>query len=117
MSYDFFELVDAINNCNEKLYDQVIITQDDDEDSDQWQESVILIKQRGLFLEQLSSIINRLNQQQIEIVGRLYESILVKDQEHLATMQTERKKVRDLLRSIKNAEKALPAYKAHNSNS
>jgi hypothetical protein len=119
VSHDFDELLNAINQCNQQIYALATPVKDDNgqEDDSQWQRATQLLDQRGLFLAQLSSIINSLDQQQIESVGQLYESILATDEQHITLVQAEQLKVKNSLRSIKNAEKALPAYKAHDRNS
>lgn len=122
MSHSFAELIEAIEQCHAKLNqhghfvsnDQFFNAQDPITEQ-QWQQSLDLLEQRALFLAQLSSIIDTLNPQQIDIVGQLYESMLAADQAHLAVAHNEKLKTRDSLRAIKNAEKALPAYRANNS--
>ncbi|MFT5162233.1 MAG: hypothetical protein ACI9FJ_000801 [Alteromonadaceae bacterium] len=106
LSVDIEQLISDIKACNEQLYQQ--------EDQDlQWQLPLELIEKRALFLQKLSSIIPSLNPQQIITVGQFYESLLEADQHYLGLVRSEQQITRDSLRAIKNAEKALPAYKAH----
>lgn len=121
MSHSFAKLIDSIEQCNTKLNQQghfvsneQFFDEQSSETEQQWQQSLDLLEQRALFLGQLSSIIDTLNPQQIDIVGQLYESMLAADQAHLRVAQSEKLKTRDSLRAIKNAEKALPAYRANN---
>ncbi|MFT4925428.1 MAG: hypothetical protein ACI8WB_001521 [Phenylobacterium sp.] len=122
--YSVEELIEAITDCNEALYRQAHPNPDSlsyalnldalsPDEANLWQQSPGLLDQRALFLAQLSSILNTLNAQQINIVGHLYESMLATDQQHMKLAQAEQLNTRNSLRAIKNAEKALPAYKAH----
>ncbi len=109
MENEFSTLLEDIESCNTQLY-QACETED-------WQATNRLIEQRGLFLQNLSLIINSLNTQQVDQVGQLYQLMLKSDGHYLKNAQQELKKTRNSLRAIKNAEKALPAYKAHQFNS
>ena len=73
-----------------------------------------LVEQRALLVAQMASIINTLNESQIDIVGQLYQSIVANDENNIDWARAEQRKTRDSLRAIKNAEKILPLYKAHN---
>lgn len=123
MNLSFDELIAAITDCNEKLYchgeaapAKAKSTMHELGEEDLWQQSPLILEQRALFLKQLYLIIDSLTPQQINTVGQLYESMLDSDQQHLLLAQAERLTTRNSLRAIKNAEKALPAYKAYKHN-
>jgi hypothetical protein len=106
---EFSTLLEDIESCNTQLYEAC--------ETQEWQATNRLIEQRGLFLQNLSLIINSLNPQQVDKVGQLYQLMLKLDEHYLKNAQQELKETRNSLRAIKNAEKALPAYKAHQFNS
>lgn len=124
MSHSFDQLVANIEQCNQQLqlsseHDIAtpIIETDSDESKqhleDGWQQTLDLLEQRAVYIAQLSSIVNTLNQSQIDIVAQLYQSIVLNDQRSVDWARAEQIKARNSLRAIKNAEKVLPIYKAN----
>jgi hypothetical protein len=101
----FKGLIDAVKACSDELYRACEV--------DEWLTAQTLIGRRALLLEKISSIINSLNQDEINILGQLYQTTLANDDHPLAQAESELLQTREQLRHIKIAEKALPAYKVH----
>lgn len=121
---NFDQLIANIKQCNQLLqlsnqHDLAtpILESESDESKqhleDVWTQILDALEQRAVYIAQLSSIINTLNQSQIDIVAQLYQSIVVNDAHSIDWATDERSKARNALRAIKNAEKVLPIYKAH----
>ena len=121
---NFDQLIANIKQCNQQLqlsnqHDLAKpILESESEESKQhledvWTQTLDILEQRAVYIVQLSSIINTLNQSQIDIVAQLYQSIVVNDAHSIDWAIDEQSKARNALRAIKNAEKVLPIYNAH----
>jgi hypothetical protein len=116
VDHTFDQLMTEIGACNQRLYSENITDKLNVKartDDNNWQQAIGFIEQRALLLQQLSAMTAVLDQQQINRVGQLYQVMLDSDEDYLTQAQAERLKVRNALRAIKNAEKALPAYKSN----
>ena len=128
MSHSFDQLVADIKKCNEQLMLSEshalaipVVESESDEAKLQdvenvWHQTLDVLEQRAVYISQLSSLFNTLNQSQIDIVAQLYQSIIENDAQSVNWASSEQKQTRNALRAIKNAEKALPLYKAHKTN-
>lgn len=128
MSHSFDQLVAKIKACNEQLLlneSHTLATPIIESESDQakqqiedvWQQTLDVLEKRAVYISQLSSLFNTLNQSQIDIVSELYQSIIDNDAQSVNWARAEQRQTRNALRAIKNAEKALPIYNAHKINS
>lgn len=125
VSHSFDQLVADIKQCNEQLMlseshtlatpivesESDVAKQQDVENA--WQQTLDVLEQRAVCISQLSSLFNTLNQSQIDIVAQLYQSIIESNVQSVNWARLEQLQTRNALRAIKNAEKALPLYKAH----
>lgn len=100
----FGALVEQASACCEALYHHC--------QSQQWDESVILLKEREQLLAQLANLAQTLSPYEIEILANLYQDILENDAVYLTEAESEQTQVKKQLRHIKRAElSALPAYR------
>lgn len=125
MSHSFDQLIASIKECNDQLQinkdhllaTPILQTETDEAKQQQielvWQQTLDALEQRAVYIGQLSSIINTLDQSQIDIVTQLYKSIIVNDAHSVDWARAEQRQTRNALRAIKNAEKVLPIYQAH----
>lgn len=80
----------------------------------QWQLSLDLLQQRGILVNQLNGFSKQLSELQQRQLADCYQQFLATNQQHLEWAEAEQVKVRNALRAIKNAAKALPIYQLHN---
>lgn len=124
VSAQFEQIFDELQQCLQLLDDlieqplQQDLSKADDQQQvellQQWQQSLDLLQQRGILFNQLNGLIKQLSDSQQRQLAECYQRVLASDQQHLKWAEAEQFKVRNALRAIKNAAKALPIYQAHN---
>ena len=121
MKEKFDALILAISSCNQELYASLVRHQSapaakeqlDPETIEHLLIAVSQVEQRSHLLQQLVDITPFLDQHEINQLGHLYQTMLLSDKKDLPKLQAERESSYQRLRAIKNADKALPLYRAY----